>query len=873
MAKEINQPLERQEKFNPTINSAPAGQAAQQFGMHETLLGQLGSQIAQQSANVLSARLGEAEGDEPHGDLLPPITQADKFYKDAYTSQAHNTMALRLNSMFTQSQNEVEAANNITPEMISEYRTQTSEASKEILANAPSDVRNELGAQISNNIINSSGAMTKKMIADNKKRAQQEMILVDKNYDTNILNNAMLGEEDSALELYHQKLEHNQRQFDSNMMDAAQKDASDTSAKLSYWSGIYNSRALQARKEKGNALGEFLDSMTDISNKPEDLSVAEWNTIGNNTLSFMHSRDAMQSTSVGLVKSQLNVKIANLTITDQDLLNALKVEGFSQQDFNEYTAKLYTVRNAQSKDNAATQNAIASFTNTDDFAKQSPASIDKAYTTLSEEAYKQDPSLQPFEAETRIAASAAGPVNRFLNTLSLKARSGNVDEMMQAANAYETVFAAKRNNVAGFDPQSYNLINTFQSLRKSYDPQTALNLTHEALLNRKPEEQKAVDQLINEQIKDKFSNSFDQMNFAKKALGVNGIFSGFDIDDPIGTSAKARERYLTNFNITKDETMAMDMTKRDLARIYGKTKVNGAEKITLVPLEKAVNRGDDSSYFIQQDMVKQFLRDVEPYQTAAKAGNSLYHYEIKNPEIYNKDVLHTNLTSRNRINQRINQIDKEIKESFPSALPSSEFTETERKSWESRIKSAKTPGEALRIQNEMKRAEVKRAGGILQHAKNRLEYLATPNVHENEGRRQELLREKADLINETKSTNSKIESISDWQEPVYVNKVFKGGHVETYRLEVKPGANTTESNDINNPVSGVYNYILYSNNGASENIPGIQGYNPTPIYYEPNFGAIRDNYDNYATLIGVQQSAKANAQQYLRQEREQLNDE
>src|SRR6266436_5989549 len=83
-----------------------------------TVLGKLASNLTTSSSNKLMDKWGYELGANPHGNLLPAITDADKRFQIAYTNQAQATLGLHANKLMLDGQSELEKAYKLTPDMV-----------------------------------------------------------------------------------------------------------------------------------------------------------------------------------------------------------------------------------------------------------------------------------------------------------------------------------------------------------------------------------------------------------------------------------------------------------------------------------------------------------------------------------------------------------------------------------------------------------------------------------------------------------------------------------------------------------------------------------------------------------------------------------
>lgn len=816
MPTQMPEPIEKQVRLEATVGSAPFSQSFDNAALHESLLGQLGSTIAQNSANALATRMGYDEGMNPHGDILPPLTEADKHYAQSYTAQSRNVLSNQINKMITDAQTEVSKTYRLTPEMIKQFTEQIGEGTAEILKNAPTGVRQELGAQYTSSIISSTGALQRRLVGQNKEDAIANMKIADKTTDSSILDNASGGNDQLAKKLYEDKVAQNKKQRATGMMTALEEQTSNTSARLSYYSGLSNARALAAREAKGDELAKYLASLADPKNKPSDLSFSEWNTIGNNTLSLMRHMDSLQQTDKNLIMSELNEKLSMNQLTEQDILTAYQSPSVNREDINELLTKLYTHQSRGSSRAARVTTLTENFSSPKAHGESTEQTINEAYNGLVRAFKEKNPNAAPMEAESSIAAISGGPIPSFLRTVANLAKSNNLDDVVAASNAYHRVQGSSPQNIMGLNEDAYNFINAFDTFRQVNpgDPQTALAQARNALVTRTPEEQKAIEANWNAVYRKKYSTPERRHSFARKMLGVNSFFNSTNIQNQA-----VADDHITNLLgkytliLGGDVEAAEQVTQKAVDNIYGDTWVNGRHEKGYLSLEKISGLGQGGTWFIQQDIVKQMDGAFKTYKEAYDAGNSDYYYRVKHPEYFQQDALHKTVLNKSTNDSELAFIKTRLGE------------------------ISKQPyAESIKLDSEV----------------NALQQRQSQLIQMNQAIAQ------GHKTVEMKNNGIEIEKV--WRS----NKKGVDGRVDTLNLAVIPETNTTLSYDNAQPIAGHYFVKLISANGGLENLDSITGYKMSPVYYSPDIGQIRNNYAAFHNRFGNQPSFNDQLNDYLR---------
>lgn len=806
-------PMEPQVKLDTVTNPARFGEAYAQAGLHPTLLGQMGSTIAQSAANALSTKMGYDEGNNPHGDLLPPITDADKHYQASYLAQSKNVLSLQLNKMQQDAQTKLSQSYRMTPGMINEYRQQIGDGMSEVLQNAPTGVKQELGMQYLNSIVNTTAALNRRMIGQNKEDAISNMKVNDKNTDTAILENGATGNDKVAHDLYQQKIEQNKKQRLSGMMTPLEEQTSNTSARLSYYSGISNAKAIAARNSKGDALGKYLAGFADLKNKPSDLSFSEWNTIGNNTLGLMRHMDALQQTDKNLIMSDLHEKLAMNQLTEQDILTAYQSPSVNKTDVNELLTKLFSRKSQVATKEQKTQELTTNFSSAQAQGEATGETKNAAYTQLVAAHKEKNPNSPLMEAESSVAAVAGGGIPKFLNTISSLSRSNNLADVIAASNAYHRVQTVAPQNVIGLDEKAYNFISAFDAFQEQNpgDPQTALAQTRNAMINRTPDEEKAIDRIWNQEYKKNYATAEQRQKFAKKMLGTNTFFNSTFVQNSAVANDHITNMFEKNVKLLGgDIETAKTMTEKSVKNVYGDTWANGRHEMAYLSLEKIAGLEKDGTFFVQKDIVNQMQSKLGMYKEAYDKGNSDYYYRIKNPEKFDTSSLKTPIEQGKSNEKELSFIEQRL--------------------------------------NEIKKQP----------------YLKSISL---DPEYESLTNRKNQLIMENKDVSKGNASIDKTTAPIQIEKVWRGkkgdGQVQLMNLAVIPETNTTLSYDNAQPVIGNYFVKLITQNGGIENLDSIQGFKSSPVYYAPDFGKIRQEYSEFHRRYGAQPSYEDNLKSYI----------
>lgn len=650
MATEI-QTLEPAQRLSITTQPQPFLSAYENLAKSDTFMGDLGATIAQQASIQYNRNMGLQYGMNPQGDLLPPITTADKAFQEGYIAQSKNTLSLQANQMLNQAEEQLNQSYKLSDQQINDYQAQMSKGLAGIMKVAPTEVQATLGYQYQTQLQNNTSQLRNKLINQSKSEALDNMKVNDKLTDKNINNLATTGNADAAKELYQQKLAQNQKQFNSGMMTKSEMEASNSSAKITYYQGLYNNKLIeleqksrtQVKGSRDKLRGEFLKQFTNFQAKPKDISADEWTTLGNNTLAFQQHLNNMESVAVNYAFSDLNLKAAQGTITNLDIQSVANMPGVSDTRMNEWLARFKQAKATQSQENSLTSAILSDYSNSKLWAETtSDKAKDNAYFQVVQMNTQNKPNAAPLQNEAQAASVAGGPVPAFNRVLSGFSRSSNPQEVRAAYNAYETVMLNNPKNLYGLDNQVVQSLQAFGAITRN-NPGMSDDVAVQNVLNarnRTMEQKKLLqEQWDNEVVgaNGVLSSYKDKVKKAEEILGQTGFFiKKTPLLNKSSITANLMNILKSNYDFVGNYSEALEMTKQAANIIYGSSKVNGEAAISMYPLEKMANL-ENGHFFFQKDIVEQMQQKFKKQEQAAKQGITSTYYRIKDPEMYNLD--------------------------------------------------------------------------------------------------------------------------------------------------------------------------------------------------------------------------------------------
>jgi len=587
-----------------------------------TALGTLASKASVGASNAMMDSLGYELGKDPHGELLPSITDADKRFSDAYSNQAQATLGLQADKMMGDAQLELSKANQLTPEMIGSYTENMAKAAQQITSLAPSTVKGALENGIASSIQRTSLQLNQKMIGQQKERAKDQANLYAQNMTKDIYENAMSGNIDAAKSQYQDSVSINAKRRANGEISATQEAASNSANKQTLLTGYYASQALSAKKD--GKMDEFLSGMA--NNKPDGITYLDWQAVGKNVLGVVSGQEALERRDQSLNAAQFDLAILENRVT-ADTIEELRQKQTPEQFARSMGKYVASQSKSTSQDealealNLGSAVSMADATSKTINAKFNQMTQDKIQSSIN----SGKGEISQIEAKTEIANGAAAPIPQFVSELNNMAISGNAALMMQASNAYRVLGGLK----APIDRTSQAMLFGFDSqIQQGRTPEEAASIMKENIGTKSNEQIEALDNQWKQFKSENLKTFDDQVRFAKKLMDIPWRA---DVPNLPALTLQANKAFESNLKLLGgDVEAAKAMTSHNLEQSYGTTYTNGRKEYTYLPIEKFMGIEDGSaSGIIQNEMVQQVIPQLEATKKAFDEGRNDFYYRVQ----------------------------------------------------------------------------------------------------------------------------------------------------------------------------------------------------------------------------------------------------
>ncbi len=599
-----------------------------------TAIGQIGSQALTAVSNYTMDRLGYKLGTNPSGDVLPPITEADKHFVQSYSNQAYATLSLQGEKLMSAGQLELAKANRLSPSLINSYTGNMAKGFENLLNNAPSTIRPQLENQLQTNLVRSTTNLQSKLITQQKQDYKDQMTALNAQTNKDIYENAMSGNSKEAQVGLDTQIARNKQLREQGIISRVQEEQSNQTARQTFFTGVYSQQAIAA-KDAGK-LEAYLSNLAE--NKPKDISYLEWSTVTRNVLGNIGQIESLEKRDQSLIESQFSLAILENKVTD-DVLSEVK-EKLSPQNYTQAMINYYKSVNGRNKNQQQVNNLILEWGSAIAHAAYTSKTVNDAFTYLSS-GYNQKlrnsgkPEVSEIEAKIAVMLSSGAPVQRFTTEISNMITSGNPALMEQASNAYQ---------VLGYLKVPLSAAN--QRLLSSYNSQieqgrTPLEAAQIAVYNNAPQNEdrrKAIEFQWSNYVKDHKLTDFNKAESHARDLLDIPWFT--DVPDLASIVQKTNSDFESNYKLMGgDYNGARNLTVQNKKLTYGLTFVNGKKQFSYMPIEKFMGVEDDSAAgIIQNNIAPQLSKQLEGTKKAFDEGPNDYYYRIEPRPSYDEAI-------------------------------------------------------------------------------------------------------------------------------------------------------------------------------------------------------------------------------------------
>lgn len=598
--------LQQREKIE--IGSTPDFQSTyDRLAESENYLSVAGSKVADVASNTISSQLGAESGKNPHGNLLPPVTDFDKNFVKSYETQAKVTLGLKANKLITDSNLEVASAARITQDLIDNSQDKVTQGLNKIYEKAPTNIRNELESTFTAQQLSQREHLTRRMISEQHDDRRNNTILYN-NTNAEIAHSlASTGNFKEAESLVKEISQINQSAVKGNIgFTPEQAKIGTDTVRRSYING-----RLQYEYDSAEANKKGDKYLKGLSKKPDWISDADYPHAMQSIASYANQQKSLKSDYENLTIAEMNTKIAQ----DAGGISGIDFQSALDKLSPINAAKLRTsyINGIKSQQKSGTDQSLLSnnWSSSTIHANSDPKNINKVFNDKVDYAMKNNQGMSRDNAENQVAMSAGGPIPVLQKEFENKLTSANPQSIASASAQIQTLHDMEAGRVySGLSQKAKAIAFQFQHQKGSMpDTDLARQIT-DNLTNIDEKKQKILDNIWGIKLSAKGAGGLGSTkSFSDFALEEVGLkkdkFGGKYFSTIYGNDIY--DQLQSNFNAAGgDYETAVKMTKDYVSDHYGETAINGIRQTTDSPIEKYLGyKGHEAVPFIQQDLLNQ----------------------------------------------------------------------------------------------------------------------------------------------------------------------------------------------------------------------------------------------------------------------------
>lgn len=583
-------------------------------------LSSIGAKVSQTASTAIAQKMGYNMGQNPKGDMLPPITDFDKTVSDSYNTQANASLSLQADKLFTDSQVEMAKANRLTPDLIAKTNGQVGNSLNKILDQAPSAIKGSLQARFGSQLLQVNGNYQLKMIGQQRSDQKDNLLAGITLNAKNAMELARNGNQVEADKIVKANALMVKNGLATNLIDPQTAIVANETAQKSAINGKAINEYDAARAE-GKA-AEWTKNFATA--KPAGMTNAQHDDAISAVISHAGMIDSLSAQDENLKAQQMTNQIAinpaNITGTEWNTFKASVSPLKAAEVEFKYIQALKTKQAA----GISTDDLIKNISNSEAWSKSSEKTQNDAFfksvdyveanSHKTNIPLKSPTPISHADAQVLVAAGAGGEVKAFTRQLKDQLSSANPAFIESAAQQIHKLQAMGAGHaLVGLSEQDKALYMQYETLRSSMDPTTAARTATDNILNQDPAVEQAVKQQLSNYLSKQTAGGTTLTNFALTSVGMNkASFINSSMAMVYGTDILSK--FNSSFQTAKgDADLAMKLTKQYVNDNYGDTLINGGSHKTLHPIEKVLGfQSHDAVPFIQQDVINQMNEKMAP---------------------------------------------------------------------------------------------------------------------------------------------------------------------------------------------------------------------------------------------------------------------
>lgn len=643
MATEI-QTLQSQTPLSLTTQPQNWVNAMTQLASSSTLLGDIGVKMAQNASQTYQQLRGIEAGKQPSGNLLPPITEADKAFVEGYSAQAEQTLGLQAQQLLQKGQLDLNRSYQLSNGSIQSYSKNMQQGLQQIIEQAPYTIRSKLANQYTAKLEQNVYSLNNQLIGQQKRQEKENSDLYLANQAKNITDLALSGRENANVQskqTYDETIGYINSKEKSGLISSGAAEAKRQELKQLYLSNELSRQAIDA--SKGKKLEPFLNSLTEVPQEFAGLKVgfSDWSNARNAALRSVQNYEMFTQREQNLLISEARVKMENNTFgaTDIDDLRA----NLDPIRFNDFYSQFLHQQNKTNQAIEQTNFLTANAQNPIIMSRASNEEVNQTFDALtnSEMQRAQDLgkpiSLEEAQFKAQSIMAVSSPV--YAKQLATQLSGPNPTTAVQAAQTIQRLYDINQGqklppDLRSSDSRSAHLQHAITELLPfAQSDQQAVEMARGMVYQTKEELQFAQSEA--QKWSNKHSSANQLQSFAKSFVNLPRNVSipnqgAFNI-----SVANAYKDALVYFK--GDQELAKSFVQKGIKQNYGTTKVNGRDEFVYMPIEKVLNKDEKAIPLIQDDIYEQVKIHVDNMKAVFDMKGSTLDFYYELPERINYD--------------------------------------------------------------------------------------------------------------------------------------------------------------------------------------------------------------------------------------------
>ena len=615
--------LKSHEKLAAPTSVPNYGDALNELASAPTTLGIVGAQLMNSSSIAMATKMGQSLGKEPHGNLIPGITNFDKNVAAAYTAESQTILGNQANALVYNAQEQMAKVDKLTPDIISSYKNNVAKGLQDTLELAPDSLKPQLENQFLHQVNSTTHELNLKLTAQNKAQADSSAAVWRTHQNDFVTNQVKDAKTPKDFEAAKQSFESLKQNITNSNLSPAKKDTALTTAKTNYDSALSINKLLDARANGKE--DQYLASMT--GKKIPGLTWSESEQVTANTVRYLGAIEATENRDQNLTMSEANLDMAQGSFNESKLADLR--DKLREENYNKVASQWAKQQRVQHVENQALQGIISNPGNASSYDGLTPKQINAGFDLLKSAVVQQNPGIPEEEASFRTASAMNTIVPKYIDHINRELANGNPAQVLGGLEAYERTHELDGNKVIGINDKALITGEIFKNMlaNQNVDPDLALQKAREIVYNKDENIIKNNNAIIHANMM-KYAGT--PANRTSYAIKLSGLGTGIPVDNKAAFEADMFSRYSGYMQLSNGDSASSEaQLKKDAAKIWGETRVNGKTQITRLGVEQAISYPSNAAPLIQEDVINQLGPQLQATKELYDKGGSPHYWRIK----------------------------------------------------------------------------------------------------------------------------------------------------------------------------------------------------------------------------------------------------